>query len=1010
MRNKTGIITLTAIISLLCLYFLSFTFVSRNVQQDATQFATDSKGKVDFTKRQDYMDSLWKEPVYNLGFTKFTFEEVKAKEINLGLDLQGGMQLTMEVSPVDILKAMSGNSTDPKFLAAIKRANELQKNSTDKYTNLFAKAYEEVEPNGRLSRIFSTAANKSKISYESSNSEVMKVIESEVEDAIDRSFEILRTRVDKFGVSNPNIQRLPGTERIQIELPGVDNPERVRKLLSGVAKLEFAEVWELQELSPYLQQLDDYLVRTEKPATASATRDKDAAALLTDSTTASTTIRADTTQADSLKSEITNLEQQLAGKTAGKDSTKADSLTNLQNQNQGLSKYFLPMMGGLSAKVSDTARINNILNRDEVRTFFPYNVRFLWEVKAIEGTATTSEEYIVLHAVKKTRDGKAALEGDVIADARQDFSQTGQAEVNMQMNALGAKKWKNLTANNVGKRIAIILDDNVYSAPNVQNEIPNGSSVITGNFTVEEAKDLANILKAGKLAAPTRIVEEAVVGPSLGQEAITQGLVSTLAGLGMVVLFMILYYGSGGVVANVALLFNIFFIIGVLAQFNAVLTLPGIAGIVLTMGMAVDANVLIFERIKEELKAGRTLMKAIEVGYDKAYSSILDSNATTFITGVILYAFGSGGVKGFAVTLMIGIICSLFTAVFITRLIMEWVAKRKDAKDITLTTFASKNLFQHINFDFVGNRKKAYIFSGAFIAAGLVLMAFMGLNMGVDFKGGRMFVVQFDKAVAAADVRSALMDDFQNTGIEVKTYNGDSQLKITTSYLIDEESDEADEKVKQALLQGLKTYNIQQDDIVSSAKVGATMADDIQDSSRTSVLLSLVAIFFYILIRFRQWQYSLGAVVALTHDVLFVMSAFAIARIFGINFEVDQVFIAAMLTVVGYSINDTVVVFDRIREFATLATTKEELPSILNRAINQTLSRTIMTSMVTLLVVVVLLIFGGEVLRGFSFALTIGIVFGTYSSIFIASPIVLDLSKKKVTPVTGKTQTAAARA
>jgi SecD/SecF fusion protein len=422
------------------------------------------------------------------------------------------------------------------------------------------------------------------------------------------------------------------------------------------------------------------------------------------------------------------------------------------------------------------------------------------------------------------------------------------------------------------------------------------------------------------------------------------------------------------------------------------------------MGMAVDANVLIFERIKEELRNGRNLMKAIELGYDKAYSSILDSNATTFITGVILYSFGSGGVKGFAVTLMIGIVCSLFTAVFITRLIMEWVAKRKDAKDITLNTFVSKNLFQNINIDFVGMRKKAYIFSGAFILAGLVLMGVMGLNMGVDFKGGRMFVVQFNKAVSATEVRTALLDDFKNTGIEVKTYNGENQLKVTTSYLIDEESAEADKQVEQALLQGLQPYKNLNPQVVSSAKVGATMADDIQDSSRTSVLISLVAIFFYILVRFSRWQYSLGAVLALFHDVLFVMSAFAIARLFGLNFEIDQVFIAAMLTVVGYSINDTVVVFDRIREFANMATAKEDLSSVLNRAINQTLSRTIMTSLVTLLVVLVLLFFGGEVLRGFSFALVIGIIFGTYSSIFIASPVILDFSKKKVIPTTSSRQ------
>jgi SecD/SecF fusion protein len=625
MRNKTGIIILTALVTLLCIYFLSFTFKARNIQQEANQYAY-TNGKVDYKKRQTYLDSLWTKPVYDLGFTSFTYKEVKDKEINLGLDLQGGMHVTMEVSPVEILKVMSGNSSDPKFGEAIKRANELQKTSTDKYTDLFYRAYQQAAPDGRLSRIFSTAANKGKISYESSNADVMRVIEGEVEDAIGRSFEILRTRVDKFGVSNPNIQRLPGTGRIQIELPGVDNPERVRNLLTSAAKLEFAEVWEMQDLAPYLQQLDDYLVKTEKDEPVVATQ-KPANVPQDNATIANA-------QTDTTTGGTTSLEQQLAGRnTAGADSSRIDSLNNLQNQTRGLVKYLTPTMYGLIASVNDTARVNNMLNRPEVKTIFPSNVRFLWEVKAEKG-ATGKGEFITLHAVKKSRDNKVAMEGDVISDARQDFSQTGQVEVNMQMNAAGARKWKNLTANSIGRRIAIILDDNVYSAPTVQNEIPNGSSVISGNFTIEEAKDLANILKAGKLAAPTRIVEEAVVGPSLGQEAITQGLISMAAGLAMVVLFMLLYYGAGGMVANIALLFNIFFIIGILAQFSAVLTLPGIAGIVLTMGMAVDANVLIFERIKEELRNGRTLLKAIDLGYDKAYSSIIDSNATTFLTGL----------------------------------------------------------------------------------------------------------------------------------------------------------------------------------------------------------------------------------------------------------------------------------------------------------------------------------------------------------------------------------------
>lgn len=981
MRNKTGIIILTAIVSLLCMYFLSFTFVARGVQKDAIASATDSKGRIDLRKRQTYLDSVWNEPVFNLGFTSYTYKEVKENELNLGLDLQGGMSVTLEVSPVEIIRALSNNSKDPKFQAALKRANELQRNSQDKFTDLFYRAYQEVDPNGRLSRIFSTAANKGKITYESSNQEVMQVINQEVEEAVDRSFEILRTRVDKFGVSNPTIQRVPGEDRIQVELPGVDNQERVRNLLSSAAKLEFAEVWEMQDLASSLQQLDTYLANQEKPATPVVQADSAGAQTDTTQTTADTTGKG-----------LSDLERQLSGKTAGADSTRTDSLSQLQ-QPRGLVKYLTPTPYGLVANLKDTAKVNEILSRPEVKNMFPNSVEFLWEVKPSAGT-NGNDQFLNLHAIKTNRDGKAALEGDVIADARQDLSPTGQVEVNMQMNATGSRKWKTLTANSIGKRIAIILDDNVYSAPNVNQEIPNGSSVITGSFTIEEAQDLAQILKAGKLAAPTRIVEEAVVGPSLGRESVQQGLVSMAAGLGLVVLFMVLYYGAGGMIANAALLFNIFFIIGILAQFSAALTLPGIAGIVLTMGMAVDANVLIFERIKEELRNGRNLLKAIELGYDKAYSSILDSNITSFLTGVILYTFGSGGVKGFAVTLMIGIVCSLFTAVFITRLIIEWAAKRPNASAISLDTPFSRNLFRNLNFDFVGFRRQAYIFSGVVIAAGLLTMALNGLNLGVDFKGGRTFVVSFSKPVSAPDVRKELTDDLQ-AAPEVKTYNGASQLKITTSYLTDDETDAADRNVQAALLKGLAPFNSANPQIVSSSKVGATMADDIQDSSRDSVLLSLVVIFVYILIRFRKWQFSLGAIVALAHDVLMVLSAFAFVGLLGVSYEIDQVFIAAILTVIGYSINDTVVVFDRIREFANLATSRDSLPGVLNRAINQTLSRTVMTSFVTLLVVIILFLFGGEVLRGFSFALIIGIVLGTYSSIFVAAPVVLDFSRDK---------------
>jgi SecD/SecF fusion protein len=975
MRHKGAIIFFTGLITLLCLYHLSFTYIARKVQKQAVVYATLTDGSLDNQKKQDYLDSVWLKPVYSPFGIDYTYQQVKEQELNLGLDLQGGMHITLEVSPVEILKSLSGNSQDAAFNEALKKAAEMQKTSQQSFVSLFYDAYKQIAPEGRLATLFSNSANKDKINYDSSDEEVLAILEEDVNSAIDRSFNILRTRVDKFGVSQPNIMKLPGTGRIQVELPGVDNPERVRKLLQGVAKLEFLEVYQLNEIAPVLEQANQYLLEKEKQAEPALQTLPSSADMAAASSADSSLL----TGADSLAAQLA----------LGADSATTDSLATPK-----ASKLYslLKVNYGLVYSLADTAEINSILADPAIKAMFPINTRFHWGVKPIEAG---NDKLMELYALRTETGGRAQLTGEVITDARQEIEQNGPA-VNMQMNTEGARKWKKLTSENVGRQIAIVLDGSVYSAPNVQGEIPNGNSSITGNFTIDEAKDLANILKAGKLPAPTRIVEEAVVGPSLGSEAIMQGLVSMAAGLGLVVLFMVVYYGAGGLVANLALLVNVFFIIGILSQFSASLTLPGIAGIVLTIGMSVDANVLIFERIREELRNGSSLIQAIKLGYDKAYSSIIDSNVTTFLTGAILYSFGSGGIKGFAVVLMIGIACSLFTAVFITRLVIEYMAQKRGIQNISFSTPFSTNLMSNLNIDFIKSRKLAYTFSGIVIALGLASIVYQGgLNLGVDFKGGRSYVIRFDTPVVASDVRSAVLDNVENAGLEVKTFGADNQLKITTSYLIDDESDEADKKVEQALLAGLDSYQQQHPQIMSSSKIGATIADDIKDASTTSVLYSLIVIFGYILIRFRKWQYGLGAVVALFHDVLIVLSGFSLARLFGISYEIDQVFIAAVLTVIGYSINDTVVVFDRIREFAGSGS-REDLSRTLNKSINDTLSRTLITSLTVFIVVLVLFMFGGEVLRGFSFALLVGVIFGTYSSIFIASPIVLDLTGKSI--------------
>lgn len=1005
MKNRTGVLLMVFLLLVITVYYLSFTFKARSVQADAIEYASDAKGIIDSNKKQVYLDSIYNKPVYNLFGIEYTYKDVKEKELALGLDLQGGMHITLEVSPIEIIKALANNKPDVKFQEALKIAQERQKDSQQSFIDLFATAYQEVQPEGKLNSIFTNTTTRGKISLASTNDEVIKVIRDEVADAFDRSFNIIRSRIDKFGVTNPNIQKLPGTNRILVELPGVDNPDRVRKLLSGVAKLEFWEVWNMQDVFPYYQEFVGYLDKEEKLKKAgqpNAEKEKESG-LVADTKKDTAKVENNPLIAESEEDSTANQENPLlvggdsandkkdsnkVAKTVEGDSTKTDSTEAASSYAMQL---MIPTQEGFMVKVKDTLRINEILSRSEVKRLFPGNVKFLWDVKANEAAGT-----VTLYPIKMGRGGKAPLGGEVVIDARQDFDENNPS-VSMQMNSTGAKIWRKLTANNVGNRIAIVLDDAVYSAPNVNGEIPNGSSVIQGSFTVNEAKDLANVLKAGKLPAPIRIVEEATVGPSLGKESIAQGLNSMLLGLSIVLVFMFLYYRNSGLVANLALFLNIIFIVGILASFGAVLTLPGIAGIVLTIGMSVDANVLIFERIREELANNRSYKNAINEGYTKAMSAIVDSNATTFLTGLILYLNGTGGVRGFAVTLMIGIACSLFSAIFITRLIIEYFTRKPNSQAIRFDGFIMKNTFNNINIDFVKLRHKAYIFSGILISAGIVLMFYPGLTLGVDFKGGRSYVVEFNTPVSVKEARNEVSKEFKGS-TEVKTYGSNNKLKITTSYLIDDESVTADKKVESQLLKGLASFKEKDPKIVGFSKVGATIADDIAQTSYTSVLFSFLVIFLYIFIRIGQlkyWQYSVGALVALVHDVLIVIAFMGLAKLLGISYEVDQVFIAAMLTVVGYSINDTVVVFDRIKEI--VGTSKRDMNSKdfldnVNIAINTTLSRTIMTSSTTLMVVICLFLFGGQVLSGFSYSLLVGILIGTYSSVFIASPIFVDIS------------------
>ena len=1029
MKNKLGVVLLTTVITLLCLYYLSLSLITRRIEERATTAATDSLGQINTLARQQYLDSIWNEPVVDALGLSFSYKELKETELNLGLDLQGGMHVTLEVSPSGVIRALARNPKDSALNAALAAA----KGADEDFINAFYKAYQQAKPNSKLTDLFAHLSTQGKIDPTDTDAAVLDVLRSEAEDVITRSFYILRARIDRFGTSQPNIQRLQNSARIQIELPGVDNPARVRNLLRGVAELNFYEVANPNDISPvfssinqwYLstlqdsasQELDDLLdepddladLLAEEPAFEDLSTDADS--LSSNDTTLNSLT--DTAAINSSAEDTTLLDSTL--NESALDSLLADSATTAQDssvQDDPLTKS-APLFSLLRAsdrllyEVKDTTQINRFLKQEAVQERIPASFQLLWSVQPITQDNTS---YLELHILENPT-GTPSLSGNVITNASQTFDQFGRPAISMQMNSLGAKKWRLLTRNNIGEQIAIVLDNRVYSAPVVESEIANGTSQITGDFSIEESKDLANILKSGALPAPIEIVEDVVIGPTLGKLAQKQGVISILSGFCIVILFMVMYYARGGIIANVALAFNIFFILGVLTQLNASLTLAGIAGIVLTIGMSIDANVLIFERIREELRSGTGIKQAVQLGYKRAYSSIIDANVTTFITGGILYVLGQGPIKGFAITLMVGIVCAFFTAVFITRLVITWILERKDSGNVTFSTIFSKKLSIQPKINWMKYKGRAYVFSLIIIGLGLVAIIVKGgLNLGVDFLGGRSYVVQFSEAPAPYELKAGLSEYLGNKSVEVKNYGNPQTLKITTNYLVNDNSGVADSLVQTQLIAGIaqltQLSQIQQQPstpiksgfyIASTVKVGATIADDIKDSSSNAIILSLIAIFLYILVRFRYWQFGVGALIALFHDVLIVLSTIAIVYALGISLEIDQVFIAAILTLIGYSINDTVVIFDRIREQLGLKRSGNRVERF-NDALNQTLSRTLITSSTTLFVVVILLVFGGEVLRSFSFTLLIGIITGTYSSLLIATPAALDLMRQDTAP------------
>ena len=975
MQSKGALKLFTILLVIGCIYQLSFSFITRSVEKAAVEYAAAFDESEQAAKEAYYLDSIQNQPVFSLlGLKDFTYKECKEKEVNLGLDLKGGMNVMLEIEVQDLVKSLAGESqNDPAFVEAIARANEALKAGTNDYIGEFAKAYEQTSNGAPLAAIF-VSPDRKDITPNSTDDEVIRVLRDETDAAIAASFNILRSRIDHFGVTQPNIQRMPNSNRIMVELPGVKEPERVRKLLQGSASLEFWVTYDAAEVLPILVEADRLIKQGNESTTVAATE------------------------------QATDLASEVAG------AADENALSVYSREENPLFALLDPSFAGNcvvgTAVTADMPIINEYLARPEIQNLLPADLELMWGIKG----EPMFNNRVCLYALRSV-DGKPAMDGGAVSTAQENYSQNGSAaEVTLTMNSNGASQWAQLTGQNIGKPIAIVLDGYVYSAPNVQNKIEGGNSVITGNFTIQEAQDLANVLKSGKVPAPARIIQDTVVGPSLGTESINAGLISFVLAFCLVLLYMGLFYKAAGWVADLALVLNIFLLMGVLVSFGSVLTLPGIAGIVLTMGMAVDANVIIYERIKEELRGGKGLALAIKDGFSNAYSAIIDGQLTTIITGIVLFVFGNGPVQGFATTLVIGILTSVFCAIFITRMLLEWVVNKWGS--ISFSRSWSENWLADVKFDFISKRKSSYILSGTLVVLSVISLATIGLNTGVDFTGGRTYVVRFDQNVSAEDVRVALdgvlvSDDAAKSSVEVKQYGGENQMRIITQYKYDDTSEETTAEVDALIynaLKGFYSYPITLDQftstqedangIISSEKIGPAIAKDMVFNAFYAVLFSLIAIGLYITIRFKRWQWATGATVALAHNAFLVIGIFSMLyHIMPFNLEVNQAFIAAILTIIGYSINDTVVIFDRIREFIALYP-KREIKDNINNAICSTLSRTMNTSGTTLVTLLAIFIFGGENLRGFVFALLLGIIIGTYSSVFVATPIAYDILRR----------------
>ena len=997
MQSKGWIRLVAILLAIASIWQLSFTAVTSIQEKKAEKFAekaavaaqnSASFAQIPENDQAYYLDSIRKEQnrvfIDSISSKKVflwnTYKECKAKEINLGLDLKGGMNVMLQVQLQDLVKAIAGNSANPEFQKALALAKERSVNSREDYITLFANAWKEVANGQTLAQIFGTYEMKDKITPASTDAEVISVIREEAESAVANSFNVLRSRIDRFGVTQPSIQKLGNSGRILVELPGVKEPERVRKLLQGTASLEFWETYTNQEISGYLAEANAKLAEIladEADSTEVAEPEAAAAA-----------------GADSLlNSEIAQSQNNSAEMDAVRKSNPLFAVLSPSGSNNACIGF---------AAAIDTAKVNRYLSMPQIAEIFPAEFKPMWSVKPSE--YAQGDNVFELVAIKATsRDGKAKLDGGVITDARvvYDHGSNGEPSVSMSMNAEGANIWARMTSDNVGKQIAIVLDDMVYSYPNVQNAITGGSSSITGHFTPDEATDLVNVLKSGKLPAPATIIQEQVVGPSLGAKSINAGMISFVIAFLLVLVYMIFFYQGAGVAADIALLCNVLLLFGVLVSFGAVLTLPGIAGLVLTMGMAVDANVIIYERIKEELAAGKGLGKAVADGYKNAYSAIIDGQVTTLLTGIVLFVFGSGPVQGFATTLIIGIITSVLTSIFITRLIFD--DRIEKGKSISFENNLTKNFLKNTHFDFIAARKWSYIVSGALIVIAIVSIFTKGFTYGVDFTGGRTYVVRFDQPVTAEQVRSAAEVEFDGA-VEVKQFGGESQMKITTQYKNDQESTDVDAEVEAKLYNALKPFFAETDitldefkstvdnpnGIISSDKVGPTIANDMKRDAIIAVILSLLVIFAYIAFRFKGWTWGLGGVVSLAHTAIIVIGFFSLfSGILPFNLDVDQTFIAAILTIIGYAINDNVVIFDRIREYRTLHP-NVDVRTNTNQAINATLTRTVNTSVSTLVTMLAIAVFGGESIRGLAVALILGICIGTYASIFIGTPVMYD--------------------